>query len=129
MSELITGFVGLDVHAESTSIAVAEVGREAARFVGTVGARLAELTKALGKLGRPQSLQVVYEAGPCGYALARERRVLTSVQPRPDKTSHPWWRLNIAAVPRGVYFRVTIEQQARPRPRKNRGSDHAAEPP
>ena len=47
-------------------------GRAAPRFVGTVGARLSELTKALSKLGAPQSLCVVYEAGPCGYALARE---------------------------------------------------------
>ena len=72
MQELITGFVGLDAHAQSTAIAAVEVGREAPRFVGTVGARPSELTKALGRLGGPQSLQVVYEAGPCGYALARE---------------------------------------------------------
>lgn len=72
MDELITGFVGLDAHAESTAIAVAEVGREAPRFVGTVGARLSELTQALSRLGEPQRLQVVYEAGPCGYRLARE---------------------------------------------------------
>ena len=70
MQELITGFVGLDTHAESTAIAVAEAGRAAPRFVGTVGPRLAELTKALSKLGTPQSLCVVYEAGPCGYELA-----------------------------------------------------------
>jgi len=72
MQEFITGFVGLDAHAESTAIAVAEVGREAPRFVGSVGARVSELTKALAKLGEPQRLHVVYEAGPCGYALARE---------------------------------------------------------
>jgi transposase len=72
MNELITGFVGLDAHAESTAIGVAQAGREAARFVGTVGARVSELTKALSKLGEPQNLQVVYEAGPCGYTLARE---------------------------------------------------------
>ena len=59
MQELITGFVGLDAHAESTAIAVAEAGRAAPRFVGTVGARLSELTKALSKLGAPQSLCVV----------------------------------------------------------------------
>ena len=76
MQELITGFVGLDAHAESTAIAVAEIGRTAPRFVGTVGPRIAELTKALGKLGKPQGLSVVYEAGPCGYALARELRTL-----------------------------------------------------
>jgi len=72
MDESITGFVGLDAHAESTAIGYAEAGRATARFVGTVGARRAELTKALGKLGGPGSLLVVYEAGPCGYGLARE---------------------------------------------------------
>jgi len=72
MQELITGFVGLDAHAESTAIAVAEAGRAAPRFVGSVSARLSELTKALSKLGAPHSLCVVYEGGPCGYALARE---------------------------------------------------------
>lgn len=47
MNELNTGFVGLDAHAQSTAIALAEVGREVPRFVGTVGAKLSELTKAL----------------------------------------------------------------------------------
>ncbi len=72
MDELITGFVGLDAHAESTAIGFAEAGRAAARFVGTVGAKRSELLKALGKLGEPGSLRIVYEAGPCGYGLARE---------------------------------------------------------
>jgi transposase len=67
-----TGFVGLDVHAESTAMSVAEPGRAAARFVGTVGPRFAELTKALSKLGAPSKLMIVYEAGPCGYALVRD---------------------------------------------------------
>jgi transposase len=72
MDEIITGFVGLDAHAESTAIGFAEAGRAAPRFVGTVGAKLAELKRALGKLGEPGSLLIVYEAGPCGYALARD---------------------------------------------------------
>jgi transposase len=72
MDEVITGYVGLDAHAASTAIAVAEAGRAAPRFVGTVGPRLSELTKALDRLGRPGSLHVVYEAGPCGYGLARD---------------------------------------------------------
>ena len=72
MHETITGFVGLDAHAESTAVGVAELGRAAPRFVGTVGAKLAELTKVLAKLGDPSKLLAVYEAGPCGYALARE---------------------------------------------------------
>jgi transposase len=72
MHEPITGFVGLDVHTESTAIGFAPAGREAPRFVGTVGPRLAELRNALGKLGEPRTLLIVYEAGPCGYGLARE---------------------------------------------------------
>ena len=72
MDELITGFVGLDAHAESTAIGFAQAGREAPRFIGTVGPKVAELKKALGKLGEPAALLVVYEAGPCGYGVARE---------------------------------------------------------
>jgi transposase len=72
MNEPTTVFVGLDTHAASTAIGVAEPGRDAPRFVGTVGPRFAELTKALAKLGKPSTLMIVYEAGPCGYALARE---------------------------------------------------------
>jgi len=72
MDEPITGFVGLDAHAESTAIAFAEAGRSAPRFIGTVGAKLPQLLKALGHLGEPSSLMVVYEAGPCGFTLARE---------------------------------------------------------
>lgn len=72
MNEPTTAFVGLDAHAESTAIGVAEPGRAPPRFVGTVGARFVELKQALGKLGDPAALMIVYEAGPCGYALARE---------------------------------------------------------
>lgn len=74
MHETITAFVGLDAHAQSTAIGVAEAGSTAPRFVGTVGAKLTELTKALAKLGGPEQLLIVYEAGPCGFALARELR-------------------------------------------------------
>jgi hypothetical protein len=66
----------LDVHhSASTANAMAVAGREAWRFVGTVAAgRFTQLSKALGKLGEPSSLFVVYEAGPCGYGLVRELR-------------------------------------------------------
>jgi transposase len=74
MKDVITTFVGLDVHCESTAIAVALAGCEPPRFVGTVGARLPELCKALGKLGDPAALLLVYEAGPCGYSWVRELR-------------------------------------------------------
>jgi transposase len=74
MDEIITGFVGLDAHAQSIAIGFAEAGRAAPRFIGTVGAKLSELSKALSKLGEPGSMLIVYEAGPCGYPLARELR-------------------------------------------------------
>ena len=53
---------------------VAAAGREPPRFVGTVVPQWAPLCKALGRLGRRQGLQIVYEAGPCGYTLARQLR-------------------------------------------------------
>lgn len=68
-----TIFVGLDVHKDSTAVAVSEPGARA-RFVGTIGPELGELRKVLGKLGEPGDLQVVYEAGPCGYGLVRRLR-------------------------------------------------------
>jgi transposase len=68
----ITGYVGLDVHKNSIAAAVATPGRAALRFVGTTGPRLVELTKALAHLGKPARLHLAYEAGPCGYTLARE---------------------------------------------------------
>src|SRR5262245_28040 len=72
MSENITAFVGLDVHKQSIAVAVARPGRAAPRFIGTTGPTLGEVQKALSHLGQPQQLLVVYEAGPCGYPLARE---------------------------------------------------------
>lgn len=74
MSESITSFVGLDVHKESTVIGEAEAGRENPRFIGTVGPDLGQLLKALKSLGKPETMLVVYEAGPCGFGLARQLR-------------------------------------------------------
>lgn len=74
MNKVITSFVGLDVHKDSTAIAAAQAGRESPQFIGTVGADLTQLLKALKSLGQPESMLVVYEAGPCGYGLARQLR-------------------------------------------------------
>ena len=74
MEENITGFIGLDAHAESTVIGLAEAGREAPRYIGRASAKVPEIKRALSKLGEPASLLIVYEAGPCGYGLARELR-------------------------------------------------------
>jgi transposase len=67
----ITAFVGLDVHKDSTAVAVAGSGRAAPHFIGTCGPQLAQLLKVLSGLGPPQKVLVAYEAGPCGYRLAR----------------------------------------------------------
>ena len=72
VSNNITTFVGLDVHKDSTAIGTAEAGRETPRFLGTVGPDLGQLLKALKSLGKPETMLVVYEAGPCGYGLARQ---------------------------------------------------------
>lgn len=72
MHDDITAFVGLDVHKEAIAVAVAEPGRAAARFLGTTGPTLPPLEKALAHLGTPEHLWLVYEAGPCGYSLARQ---------------------------------------------------------
>jgi transposase len=74
MNETITSFVGLDVHKDSTAIGEAEAGRGSPRFIGTVGPDLGQLLKALKSLGKPEMMLVVYEAGPCGYGLARQLR-------------------------------------------------------
>jgi transposase len=74
VDKIITSFVGLDVHKDSIAMAVAPAGREPPRFVGTVVPQWLTLCKALGRLGRARELEIVYEAGPCGYTLARQLR-------------------------------------------------------
>ena len=61
-------YVGLDVHAETISIAVAE-GRARAQTVGTIPNRPESIRKAMKKLGSAATLRACYEAGPCGYPL------------------------------------------------------------
>lgn len=71
MGNDIKFFVGLDVHKDSTAIAVCEPGREASRFVGCVGADLQQVLKVLQRYGNAGQVSVVYEAGPTGYGLQR----------------------------------------------------------
>jgi transposase len=61
-------FVGLDVHAETIAVAVAEVGAEV-RSIGTIPNRPESVRRLIGKLGKPGQLRVCYEAGPTGYVL------------------------------------------------------------
>ncbi len=64
-------FVGLDVHQDSISVAVAENGREPARLLETIPADEWLLLKVLDRLGPQSRLRVCYEAGPTGYGVAR----------------------------------------------------------
>src|SRR3954451_9679693 len=61
-------FVGLDVHAETIAVAVAEAGGEG-RSLGVIPNRLESVRKLAHKLGSIQDLRVCYEAGPTGYVL------------------------------------------------------------
>lgn len=61
-------FVGMDVHAETIAIAVAETGGEV-RSHGVIPNRLESVRKLIGKLGPAKQLKVCYEAGPTGYVL------------------------------------------------------------
>lgn len=60
--------VGLDVHAETITAAVAEPDG-AVRELGTIANRPEAVRKLLAKLGDRRHLRVCYEAGPTGYAL------------------------------------------------------------
>lgn len=71
MEERTKVHVGLDVHKDSITVAVAEPGRENARLMGKVVHDVARLLKVLAKIGAAQDLHVVYEAGPTGFGLQR----------------------------------------------------------
>lgn len=61
-------FVGLDVHAATIAVAVAERSGEV-RSLGVIPNRPESVRRLIGKLGKPEQLRVCYEAGPTGYVL------------------------------------------------------------
>ena len=61
-------FLGLDVHADTIAVAVAEPDGEV-RSLGTIPNRLDSIRKLIGKLGPVTNLKACYEAGPTGYVL------------------------------------------------------------
>lgn len=63
-----TVFVGMDVHAETIAVAVAE-GRDVVRSLGMIPNRPEAVRRILGQLGPVKHVKVCYEAGPTGYVL------------------------------------------------------------
>src|SRR4051812_11814353 len=61
-------FVGLDVHAETIAVTVAETTGEV-RSLGIIPNRVEAVRRLVRKLGPPEHLRVCYEAGPTGYVL------------------------------------------------------------
>src|SRR5580700_11896433 len=61
-------FLGLDVHAETITVAVAEPDGEV-RSLGTIANRAESIRKLIRKLGPAEQLRACYEAGPTGYVL------------------------------------------------------------
>jgi transposase len=61
-------FLGLDVHAETIAVAVAEPEGEV-RSLGTIPNRAESIRKLIRKLGPADQLRACYEAGPTGYVL------------------------------------------------------------
>jgi transposase len=61
-------FLGMDVHAETIAVAIAEPDGEV-RSLGTIANREDSIRKFIKKLGSPEQLRACYEAGPTGFIL------------------------------------------------------------
>jgi transposase len=62
-------FVGLDVHAETIAVAIAEASGGEVRSWGAIPNRQESVRKLIRKLGEAGKLKCCYEAGPTGYVL------------------------------------------------------------
>src|SRR5918912_2680720 len=74
MGECIT-FVGLDVHNQTITVALAESGKRGeVRDYGQIANTPEALKRLLSKLSRSGAgqLKFCYEAGPCGYGIHRQ---------------------------------------------------------
>jgi transposase len=59
-------FLGLDIHAETIAVAIAEPDGEV-RSLGTIPNRAEPIRRLIKKLGPAEKLRACYEAGPTGY--------------------------------------------------------------
>ena len=69
IAEVVRVFVGLDVHAETIAVAVAEADGGEVRSLGVIPNRPGSVSKVMRKLGERGAIRACYEAGPCGYGL------------------------------------------------------------
>lgn len=67
-----TTFVGLDVHKDSIAVTVAHRDRQEVEQLGMIANTPEAIRQMLKRLGRPERLEVCYEAGPCGYEIYRQ---------------------------------------------------------
>ena len=78
--QTITLYLGLDVHKDSITIAIAEPGSKGEiRPFGTLTNDLGRLERALIRIRQAHpvaQLEVAYEAGPCGFGIARRLKQL-----------------------------------------------------
>jgi len=72
MSKIVK-YVGLDVHKDSITIAIADKGRNGnVRVYGKIHNDLGQIDNVMRKLiSQSSELHCVYEAGPCGYTIYR----------------------------------------------------------
>jgi transposase len=78
--QTITLYLGLDVHKDSITIAIAQPGSKGeVRVFGTITNDVERLEKALTRIRKAHpgaELEVAYEAGPCGFVIARRLKQL-----------------------------------------------------
>jgi transposase len=73
-------YLGLDVHKDSITLAIAQAERNGEiRLFGAITHDLERLEKALGRIRKAHPgarLEVACEAGPCGFGIARRLKQL-----------------------------------------------------